>query len=257
MREQTLIAVTEASASRASLGADTRPNALNDKLKYMTSGYREVTVKEEDGSKKSVIVKERGRAYDAYVSQLKTWTESPFSCRQAEAVLACVTKEDLIDRLSELVDLSKKGDDTDPFDGKYLQYFVRWTVLPGTEAADEHPETWRNETVLRSWTQYMISLTAQGKAPERDVVTGEMAVPRALHPKPIRAFGGAKMISTSSQESKILHYTGERFTAPEQLPKIVSPEIASQIRDRFHKLGFLYVAVDLDGYKTGSLNKKV
>ena len=44
---------------------------------------------------------------------------------------------------------------------------------------------------------------------------------------------------------------------PEQLPKIVSPEIASQIRDRFHKLGFLYVAVDLDGYKTGSLNKKV
>lgn len=44
---------------------------------------------------------------------------------------------------------------------------------------------------------------------------------------------------------------------PEQLPKIVSPEIAAQIRDRFHKLGFLYVAVDLDGYKTGSLNKKV
>ena len=44
---------------------------------------------------------------------------------------------------------------------------------------------------------------------------------------------------------------------PEQLARIVSPEIAGQIRDHFHELGFLYVAVDLDGYKTGSLNKKV
>ena len=43
----------------------------------------------------------------------------------------------------------------------------------------------------------------------------------------------------------------------EQLARIVSPEIAGQIRDYLHELGFLYVAVDLDGYKTGSLNKKV
>ena len=43
----------------------------------------------------------------------------------------------------------------------------------------------------------------------------------------------------------------------EQLVRIVSPEIAGQIRDYLHELGFLYVAVDLDGYKTGSLNKKV
>ena len=44
---------------------------------------------------------------------------------------------------------------------------------------------------------------------------------------------------------------------PEQIARIISPEIAGQIRESFHKLGFLYVAVDLDGYQTGSLNKKI
>ena len=44
---------------------------------------------------------------------------------------------------------------------------------------------------------------------------------------------------------------------PSELVRIVAPETAGQIRSYFHKLGFLYVAVDLDGYQTGSLNKTV
>ena len=44
---------------------------------------------------------------------------------------------------------------------------------------------------------------------------------------------------------------------PSELARIVAPETAGQIRSYFHKLGFLYVAVDLDGYQTGSLNKTV
>ena len=44
---------------------------------------------------------------------------------------------------------------------------------------------------------------------------------------------------------------------PHEIPRIVSPETAAQIRDYFHGLGFLYVAVDLDGYRTGSLNRTI
>ena len=32
-------------------------------------------------------------------------------------------------------------------------------------------------------------------------------------------------------------------------------ENRAKISDTFHKLGFLYVSLDLDGFKTGSLNK--
>ena len=44
---------------------------------------------------------------------------------------------------------------------------------------------------------------------------------------------------------------------PHEITRIVSPEISVQIRDYFHRLGFLYVTVDLDGYRTGSLNKTI
>jgi uncharacterized protein len=42
--------------------------------------------------------------------------------------------------------------------------------------------------------------------------------------------------------------------APEELPKAMNAEMAAVINARFKEAGFLYVALDLEGYRQGSLN---
>jgi len=42
--------------------------------------------------------------------------------------------------------------------------------------------------------------------------------------------------------------------APEELPRAMTPEMAATISRRFKAAGFLYVALDLEGYRQGSLN---
>ena len=42
--------------------------------------------------------------------------------------------------------------------------------------------------------------------------------------------------------------------APEELERAMTPEMARQFTDIFKKLGFLYVTLDLEGYRQGSLN---
>jgi pyridinium-3,5-biscarboxylic acid mononucleotide sulfurtransferase len=43
--------------------------------------------------------------------------------------------------------------------------------------------------------------------------------------------------------------------APEEMPRAVSPEMASAIASRLKTAGFTYVALDLEGYRQGSLNE--
>jgi uncharacterized protein len=42
--------------------------------------------------------------------------------------------------------------------------------------------------------------------------------------------------------------------APEELPRALNPEMARRFVDIFKPLGFTYVTLDLEGYRTGSLN---
>ena len=42
--------------------------------------------------------------------------------------------------------------------------------------------------------------------------------------------------------------------APEELPRAMTPEMGATIAERFKEAGFLYVALDLEGYRQGSLN---
>lgn len=42
--------------------------------------------------------------------------------------------------------------------------------------------------------------------------------------------------------------------APEELPRAMTPEMGATIAERFKAAGFLYVALDLEGYRQGSLN---
>jgi uncharacterized protein len=43
--------------------------------------------------------------------------------------------------------------------------------------------------------------------------------------------------------------------APEEMPRAMSPEMASAIASRLKTAGFTYVALDLEGYRQGSLNE--
>lgn len=43
--------------------------------------------------------------------------------------------------------------------------------------------------------------------------------------------------------------------APEELPMALAPEMAQRFTEIFKKLGYKYVTLDLEGYRTGSLNE--
>ena len=45
--------------------------------------------------------------------------------------------------------------------------------------------------------------------------------------------------------------------APEEFQKLLAEEVRSEINGRFREAGFAYVAVDLQGYRSGSFNKAV
>lgn len=42
---------------------------------------------------------------------------------------------------------------------------------------------------------------------------------------------------------------------PDEIPRLFDPEVAGAIHARFRENGFLYVSVDLKGYRTGSMNE--
>lgn len=44
---------------------------------------------------------------------------------------------------------------------------------------------------------------------------------------------------------------------PEEIPRFTEPEIRAQIVRQFRELGYLYVTLDLAGYRTGSMNEAI
>jgi uncharacterized protein len=42
---------------------------------------------------------------------------------------------------------------------------------------------------------------------------------------------------------------------PDEIPRLFEPEITDAVHARFRENGFLYVSVDLKGYRTGSMNE--
>jgi uncharacterized protein len=41
---------------------------------------------------------------------------------------------------------------------------------------------------------------------------------------------------------------------PEEIGRLASPDIRGQVASKFKALGYLYTALDLEGYRTGSMN---
>ena len=194
--EPTLLAVTEESASRTSSAATT-PHGLNDALYFMTPGY----FTGEDGTNIS---------YNAYKEQLTAWCSSRYSCRQAEAVLQCITDNDIVSAIL------KKYPDADI--EKLKKYTVRWSVL--SDDIQEAPETWKNEGTLKAWTSFYTDLHHKKGKKAFDVLSGEETDVEEIHPKAVASYGNSKLISTATRENALLNFSGERFTDKAQLPQI-------------------------------------
>lgn len=212
-----LVAMTEDSVSRTS-NAKESPNALSDKLLFMTPRYSETHKK--------------------YMEQLEEWCTSSFSCWQIQAVLQYLKHHDLLEDLKEdetVKDLLE--DESIPADEKKKKkkekklqdLFVLWRVV--RKDSLETQDTWKNETIQKSWMRYYSEHhyfeyhnrgNRRTKTPiGLDGITGEEETDlETLHPSPIMAYGRSKLISTANEEDKILHFKGERFTDESQVLQI-------------------------------------
>ena len=92
--EKTLLAITEESQSRTSGAAKTRPQAVNDKLMFITKDIAKHCPSLVDKSGENV-------SYTAYKKQLEDWCQSEYSHPKARAILKYIEENDVIEDLIE------------------------------------------------------------------------------------------------------------------------------------------------------------
>lgn len=196
----TVIPVTEASAARS---AGIAPHPLNDKLIYIAGDYpKYVEGKRQDNSE----------FYGAYMEQLKTWCDSPYTNEKIRAVYSYLAKGTLIADLIEAKALT-----ADPETGKLTadkingigqaDCFVRFMV--------NGEPTWGDKALQESFIRF--NSMGQG-APQLCYATGEQAVPTYKHPKKIRNAGDQGKLFSTNDESGF-SYRG-RFCTKEEAVSI-------------------------------------
>jgi uncharacterized protein len=42
---------------------------------------------------------------------------------------------------------------------------------------------------------------------------------------------------------------------PEMVGRLMDPQVSEEVAKSLHRLGYTYVSVDLDGYRTGAMNE--
>ena len=58
------------------------------------------------------------------------------------------------------------------------------------------------------------------------------------------------------EERVRIHNNLARIEVPAaDIPRIAADEIRSRIYEEFRKIGFMYISLDLKGYRTGSMNE--
>ncbi|NOH03078.1 MAG: type I-C CRISPR-associated protein Cas8c/Csd1 [Chloroflexi bacterium] len=197
----TIIPATESSASRAGSKPECHP--LSDKLQYLAGDFTDY-----GGEVTSGFADDPTEPYKKFVELLTNWCNSPYSHPKARAVLAYVQKKTLIRDLAAqkvlLVGDNGKllGKEETTRDKKVKDIFsvlnaqdnavIRWVV---EISGDSEGRAWRDAALWESWTNYY--LNSKG---EKNVclVTGQMQILTANHPKYIRREGdNAKLISSN------------------------------------------------------------
>lgn len=200
-KEITLIPATESSASRA--GAKVAPYPLHDKLGYVAGDFKNY-----GGGKKEA------EQFEAYISQLKNWVESPYGNPKIQAIYHYLAKKELIKDLIEdkkfLADDDKlilkwqanlekiwgtKPEIFTKITGDLTGTFIRFNVrsLDGTKMTP----VWEDKKIYQSFTNYYNELL---HGEDICFITGKQIPATSLHANKIRnAADKAKLISANDK----------------------------------------------------------
>jgi pyridinium-3,5-biscarboxylic acid mononucleotide sulfurtransferase len=135
---------------------------------------------------------------------------------------------------------------------------------PGMQAAINHDirspliEAGLNKAAVRELARYWnLSVAEKPASPclsSRIAYGVEVTEQRVQRVEQAEAFLKA---ATGIQELRVRHEANElaRIEVPvEQISHLLQPDLRVQITTKFHSLGFRFVTIDLDGFRSGSLN---
>ena len=135
---------------------------------------------------------------------------------------------------------------------------------PGMQAAINHSvrspliEIGLNKTAVRELARYWnLSVAEKPASPclsSRIAYGVEVTEPRVLRIERAEAF---LRYATGIQELRVRHEANElaRIEVPmDQVSRLIEPVLRTKITQEFHTLGFRFVTIDLDGFRSGSLN---
>lgn len=183
--KKTIIPATIESASRT--GDNNRAHPLSDQLRY--------------------LLKINEDKYNAYVSQLKAWTESAYWHPKAAAVLKYVQGGTILKDLADnkIITLSDKSEPIEPKGCD--KYMVRWRVLGDTQ--NNITACWMDKSLFEAYINYYDSVIKNHDT-ALCMLNGDMDIMLESNPKGIVAANyGAKLISAN--DSSGFTYRG-RFT---------------------------------------------
>lgn len=197
--------LTEQSSGRT--GDTTCAHPLCDQVRFLTPQYPQ--------------------KYEAYLTQLHQWENSPYSHPKLHAIARYVEKGTILKDLAEygLIALDEDG-----FPIKEKQV-VCWRVESGEE--DETSACWKDKSLFQAFIDYYAS--TKQEAPVFCMVSGTYAVPASQHPKKIINFNScanAKLVSANDTSG--FTYRG-RFTADAQA-MTMGYETSQKIHNALHWL---------------------
>ena len=167
-------------------------------------------------------------------------------------------KEELFEKLAEIA--GRRGLDS-------IVYGVNaddtGDFRPGHRAADRHGV--RSPLLEAGLTKAEIrELARQAGLPVWDRPASACLSSRIPYGTPV-TIQNIKMVENGEDEIRALGFRQFRVrhhgelvrieVAPEELSKALDPQMAQRFAEIFKKLGYKYVTLDLEGYRTGSLNE--
>lgn len=164
-----IMPVTEASAGRT--GDTSCAHPLCDQIRFLSPQYPQ--------------------KYEAYLTQLHEWENSPYGHPKLHAVARYVEKGTILEDMERFGVIARGEDGLAPKDGKQV---VCWRVDSGK--IDEISACWKDRSLFQAFIDYYAS-TKQEK-PVFCMVSGEYAPPATQHPKKIiNTSANAKLISAN------------------------------------------------------------
>lgn len=198
-----IIPVTEQSAGR--VGETSCAHPLCDQIRFLTPQY--------------------SQKYEAYLTQLHRWENSPYTHPKLHAIARYVEKGTILSDLAGF-GLISLNEDSLPVKEKQV---VRWRVDSGRD--DESSACWKDRSLFQSFIDYYAS--TKQESPVFCMASGQYAVPASQHPKKlINLCANAKLISANDTSG--FTYRG-RFTDDAQA-MTMGYETSQKIHNALHWL---------------------